>query len=153
MHKFLFYNKFFIFLYMFRALCAHHKEVKTVLYNVWYRHTCRWPSRSQVERGLSQPAHRTTIYRVWWYQMLYNTNCVSHLVEHSQNFNFVHKTYLYVLSDSRNGRRASSLFNKSRLVFNSLKANFKDSTFKDKKGTWKFFYLHWLNYILSINVM
>jgi len=28
MHKFLLYNKFIIFLYMFRALCAHHQEVK-----------------------------------------------------------------------------------------------------------------------------
>jgi len=28
MHKFWFYNKFIIFLYMFRALCAHHQEVK-----------------------------------------------------------------------------------------------------------------------------
>jgi len=44
MHKFLFYNKYIIFLYMFRPLCAHHQEVKIVLYNIWYRHTCRWPS-------------------------------------------------------------------------------------------------------------
>ena len=34
MHKFLFYNKFIIFLYMFRALCAHHQEVKIVLYSI-----------------------------------------------------------------------------------------------------------------------
>ena len=30
MHKILFYNKFIKRLYMFRALCAHHQEVKTV---------------------------------------------------------------------------------------------------------------------------
>ena len=24
---------------MFRALYAHHQEVKTVLYNIWYHHT------------------------------------------------------------------------------------------------------------------
>jgi len=30
---------------MFRALCAHHEEVKIVLYSNWYRHTYRWPSR------------------------------------------------------------------------------------------------------------
>ena len=41
MHKFLFYNKFIICLYMFRALCAHHQEVKIVLYSMWYRHTYR----------------------------------------------------------------------------------------------------------------
>ena len=27
--------------------CAHHQEVKIVLYSIWYRHTCRWPSRAQ----------------------------------------------------------------------------------------------------------
>ena len=33
------FNKFIIRLYMFRALCAHHQEVKIVLYSIWYRHT------------------------------------------------------------------------------------------------------------------
>ena len=32
MHKFLFYNKLIICLYMFRALYAHQQEVKIVLY-------------------------------------------------------------------------------------------------------------------------
>ena len=35
----LFYNKFIICLYMFRALCAHRQEVKIVLYSLWYHHT------------------------------------------------------------------------------------------------------------------
>jgi len=52
MHKVFFYNKFIIRLYMFRAICAHHQEVKIVLYSIWYHHTCRWPSLTQVERGL-----------------------------------------------------------------------------------------------------
>jgi len=39
MHKFLFYNKFIIFLYMFRALRVHRQEVKIVLYSIWYHHT------------------------------------------------------------------------------------------------------------------
>ena len=30
MHKILFYKKFFIRLYMIRALCAHHQEIKIV---------------------------------------------------------------------------------------------------------------------------
>jgi len=47
MHKIFFYNKFIIRHYMFRALCAHHQEVKIVLYSIWYHHTCRWPSRAQ----------------------------------------------------------------------------------------------------------
>jgi len=33
---------------MFRAPCAHRQEVKIVLYSIWYRHTCRWPSRAKV---------------------------------------------------------------------------------------------------------
>ena len=43
---------FIIWLYMFRALCAHHQEVRIVLYSIWYHHTCRWPSGAQVGRGL-----------------------------------------------------------------------------------------------------
>ena len=35
---------------MFRARCAHRQDVKIVLYNLWYHHTYRWPSRAQVER-------------------------------------------------------------------------------------------------------
>jgi len=58
MHKILFYNKFIVCLYMFRALCAHHQEVKIVLYSIWYHHICRYPSRVQVERELlSQPVY------------------------------------------------------------------------------------------------
>ena len=35
----LFYNKFIICLYMFRALCAHHQVVEIVLYSIRYHHT------------------------------------------------------------------------------------------------------------------
>jgi len=41
------FNKFIICLYMFRALYAHHREVKIVLYSIWYHHAPRWPSRAQ----------------------------------------------------------------------------------------------------------
>ena len=41
-------------LYMFRALSAHHQEVKIVLYSIWYHHT---------HKVLSQPVHRTATYR------------------------------------------------------------------------------------------
>ena len=34
MRVILFYNKFIICLYMFRALCAHHQEFKIVLYGI-----------------------------------------------------------------------------------------------------------------------
>ena len=31
---------------------AHRQDGKSVLYSIWYHHTCRWPSGAQVERGL-----------------------------------------------------------------------------------------------------
>ena len=30
------------------STCAHHQEVKIALHSLWYHHTYRWPSRSQV---------------------------------------------------------------------------------------------------------
>ena len=62
MHKFLFYNKFIIFLYMFRALLFSSSEGQIVLYSIWYRHSVG-----------GCPVHGTATYRVWRYQMLYNT--------------------------------------------------------------------------------
>jgi len=41
---------------MFRALCAHHQEVKIVLYSIWYHHTCRWLSCAQVHGTASLSA-------------------------------------------------------------------------------------------------
>ena len=61
-----FYNKFIIRLYMFRALCAHHQEVKIVLYSIWYHYNLR-------------DSH----LQVWWYQMLYNTILTSWRWAHS----------------------------------------------------------------------
>jgi len=40
MRKILFYNKFIVSLYMFRALCAHHQG-QNCIYSIWYHHTCR----------------------------------------------------------------------------------------------------------------
>ena len=48
MHKICFTISFISCLYLFRALCAHHQEVKIALHSLWYHHTCRWPSRAQV---------------------------------------------------------------------------------------------------------
>ena len=39
MHKILFYNEFIIRLYKFRALCAHHQELKILLYSICFHHT------------------------------------------------------------------------------------------------------------------
>jgi len=42
------YNGTDLFLFTcFEHSCAHHQEVKIVLYSIWYPHTCRWPSGAQ----------------------------------------------------------------------------------------------------------
>ena len=61
MQKFLFYNKLTVWLYMFRALCAHHQKVEIVLYSIWYHHTCRWPSAA--------PYFSTGFRKALWCQM------------------------------------------------------------------------------------
>ena len=47
--------RFIICLYMFRALCAHHQEVKLYYTASSIVTLCRWPSGA--------PAHRTATYR------------------------------------------------------------------------------------------
>jgi len=67
MHKFLFYDKFIICLYMFRALCAHHQEVKLyytasgIIKSVGGRPVHRL--REDWLECLSQPAHRMATFR------------------------------------------------------------------------------------------
>ena len=45
----LFYNKFIIFLYMIRALCAHNQEVKLYYTASIIVTLCRWPFGAQVD--------------------------------------------------------------------------------------------------------
>jgi len=62
---------------MFRALCAHHQAVKIALYCTWYHHTCKWPSRAQVERSLLSTLFRAlcahhqevkiALYCIWYH--------------------------------------------------------------------------------------
>jgi len=61
MQKFLFYNKFILFLYTFRVLCAHHQVVKLYYTASGNATLCRWPSGAQVDRGL---LYRTATYSV-----------------------------------------------------------------------------------------
>jgi len=53
MHKILFYNKFIIFLYMFRALCAHHQKFNIVYTVSGIITLCRWPFGAQVESSVN----------------------------------------------------------------------------------------------------
>ena len=34
---------------------ANRQEAKIVLYNLWYHHTYRWPSRAQVNLRMGRP--------------------------------------------------------------------------------------------------
>jgi len=52
-----------IFLYMFRALCVHHQEVKLYYTTSGIMTLNKWPSGALVERVHSQPVHRTATYR------------------------------------------------------------------------------------------
>jgi len=51
MHKFLFYNKFIIYLYMFRAHVLIIRRSKLYYTVSGIITLCRWPSGAQVERG------------------------------------------------------------------------------------------------------
>jgi len=42
------------------STCAHHHEIKIVLYSLWYHHNYRWPSRAHIAK---QPVHQTATYR------------------------------------------------------------------------------------------
>jgi hypothetical protein len=62
MHKVLFYNKFIIFLYMFRALLCLSSGGQIVLIQHLVL-SLSVSDRAQVERFLSQPVHRMATYR------------------------------------------------------------------------------------------
>jgi len=65
MHKFLFYNKLIIFLYMFLALlCSSSGDQNCIMQHLVTSHCAG---------GRLLRAHRTATYRVWRYQMLCNT--------------------------------------------------------------------------------
>ena len=48
MHKFFFIISLLYSSTCFEHYCAHHQEVIIVLYSIWYRHTCKWPSGAHV---------------------------------------------------------------------------------------------------------
>ena len=52
----LLHNKFY-FMPLHVSSTCDHQEVKIALHCLWYRHNYRWPSRAQVERGISQLSH------------------------------------------------------------------------------------------------
>jgi len=51
---------------MFRAPCAHHQEVKILLYNIWYHQTFRWPSRTMC----SSSGGQIVLYSIWYHHTL-----------------------------------------------------------------------------------
>jgi len=63
MHKILFYNKFIKRLYMFRALCAHHQDVKFVYTASGIITLVGGRPVHRLREVFSQPVHRTATYR------------------------------------------------------------------------------------------
>ena len=45
---------------------AHRQEAKIVLYNFWYHHTYRWPSRVSRTRAHHQEA-KTVLCNLWYH--------------------------------------------------------------------------------------
>jgi len=60
MHKFSFFGKFIIFIYMFRALCAHHQEVKLYYTASGIVTLCRWLSGAREQ--LTNLMHKFLFY-------------------------------------------------------------------------------------------
>ena len=73
MHKIVFYNKFTKCLYMFRALCAHHQEVKIVLYIIWFHqfslNLCTGPT-SPIVTYLLTPWYRVLLEKLTGLQLV-----------------------------------------------------------------------------------
>jgi len=61
MHKVFFYNKFIIRMYMFRALCAHHQEVK--LY---------YTASGIITPVVGRPVHKLRADSWWWAHSIRN---------------------------------------------------------------------------------
>jgi len=113
MHKFLFYNKFIICLYMFPALCAHHQEVKIVLYSIWYHHTCRWPSRAQC------PLSTCALY--------WDTRSAKH--QNTFLYLFYHGVLIIILRSNKNMSSISELF----LLYLTMHSELHSSKLSNRK--------------------
>ena len=73
MHKFLFYNKFIIFLYMFRTMCSSSGGQNCIIQHLVSSHSVGGRPVHRCTRRPPTEVHGTATYRMWWYQMLYNT--------------------------------------------------------------------------------
>ena len=68
----MFYNKFIIFLCMFRALCADHQEIKIVLYSIWYHHTetSEWSKITKIQFYKYEQIVVKFMYEFYYYVLL-----------------------------------------------------------------------------------
>ena len=132
MHKIFVLNKFISCLYMFRAPCAHHQEVKIALHSLWYHHT----------------------YRVWRYQRLCNAiltswwwaHCARNMLRHEINLSWNKKfcASSWLITEI-NILRCSTVSKTSK--FHNLywgadkslaRPGRKQATFPTLYGTWRF---------------
>ena len=97
MHKFFFYNKTFICLYMFRAPCAHHQEVKTVLYSIWYHYTetSEWSKINKIQ--FYKYEHIVVKICVWIFRLWLITKIILQIYTSLQSFTYV-QTWIFIIS-------------------------------------------------------
>ena len=72
-HKILFHNKFILFLYMFRALCAYHQEVKIVLCSILYHHTetSKWSKITKIQFYEYEHVVVKFMYEFYYYVLIF----------------------------------------------------------------------------------
>ena len=67
-------------LYMFRALCAHHLEVKIVLYSIWYHHTALYSVMTSVTQFVHKFCYYVPIFIELYFSNFRTLACVSVMI-------------------------------------------------------------------------
>ena len=86
---------------MFRAPCAHHQEVKIVLYSIWYHHTetSEWSKITKIQFYEYEHIVVKFLYESFWrdYCILLTINMLCHAeVTFIQLLNLLKTYYVYL---------------------------------------------------------
>jgi len=87
---------------MFRALCAHHQEVKIVLHSLWYHHTetSEWSKITKIQFYKYEQMVIQFMYEFFGcdYCVLLTVNMLCHVeVRFIQLLNLLERYYVYLL--------------------------------------------------------
>jgi len=101
MHKICFTISFISYVYMFRALCAHHQEVKIALYSLWYRHTetSNWSKFNKMQFYKYEQIVVKFMCEFFWcdYCVLLTVNMLRHVeVMFIRLLNLLERYYVYL---------------------------------------------------------